>query len=307
MNKFLGTLLILALVLPLALSIERGMNESENATVSTENRETENASKDTTKKKSNKKKNADKKKALEEVDEFPLLFQYRTADEDEPICDYQSINAYRSFAKAQANAIGRMDSVYDLVLFTDKKVRVTYEVRGKIKEIKPHNHRYTLYNLGEDGSQYDYIIQIIYKKTSFYLYVNTSTSLDGDENIDTTPSDWYMSIIAVDEYQTYSKISPIEFYDTIEEANDNFISIPPGLSMWGNNLIFYYLKDKDFKVEILSPISDKPLKPKRKKKGNLSIFTLEEISNDGGLDYEESYIIILKLDGKTKYLDIYIE
>lgn len=307
MNKFLGTLLILALVLPLALSIERGMNESENATVSTENRETENASKDTTKKKNNKKRNADKKKALEEVDEFPLLFQYRTADEDEPICDYQSINAYRSFAKAQANAIGRMDSVYDLVLFTDKKVRVTYEVRGKIKEIKPHNHRYTLYNLGEDGSQYDYIIQIIYKKTSFYLYVNTSTSLDGDESIDTTPSDWYMSIIAVDEYQTYSKISPIEFYDTIEEANDNFISIPPGLSMWGNNLIFYYLKDKDFKVEILSPISDKPLKPKRKKKGNLSIFTLEEISNDGGLDYEESYIIILKLDGKTKYLDIYIE
>ena len=253
------------------------------------------------------KNNKKKKKTLEEADEFPLLFQYRTADENKPICDYQSINAYRSFAKAQANAIGRMDGVYDLALFTDKKVRVTYEVRGKIKEIKPHNNIYTLYNLGEDYSQYDYIIQIVYKKTSFYLYVNTSTSLDGDESIDTTPSDWYMSIIAVDEYQTYSKISPIEFYDTIEEANDNFISIPPGLSMWGKNLIFYYLKDKDFKVEILSPSSDKPLKPKRKKKGNLSIFTLEKISNDGGLDYGESYIIILKLDGKTKYLDIYIE
>ena len=309
MNKVFGTLLILVLVLPLALSIERGMNESENATVSTENRETENASKDTAKKKSNKKKNADKKKALEEVDEFPLLFQYRTADEDEPICDYQSINAYRSFAKAQEHALESMEdySVYDLALFTDKKVRVTYEVRGKIKEIKPHNNIYTLHNLGEDCSQYDYIIQIVYKKTSFYLYVNTSTSLDGDESIDTTPSDWYMSIIAVDEYQTYSKISPIKFYDTIEEANENFIWIPRGFSMWGKNLIFYYLKDKDFKVEILSPISDKPLKPKRKKKGNLSIFTLEQISNDGGLDYEESYFIILKLDGKTKYLDIYLE
>lgn len=183
----------------------------------------------------------------------------------------------------------------------DKKVSVFYEEHGKIKKIQPRDNTYTLHDLGRDCSQSDYIVQIQYKKDSYFLYIDTRNKL---KSVDTESSESYLSVVSLDEYRTLSPIRPVKFYNTMIEANDNSIVLQ---ETW-NKLIFYQLSEKNFTVEISSEVFEKPQNPKIYKKGKLAVFSFEDLASEFGDNPNCSYFVTKKTgDGDCKYLRVKIK